>query len=216
MAALLDAIAADDAAFPAAETSVLLLGDLVDRGPHSREVVERARILSQQPGYRVLGGNHEDMFLLAFRKEGALRSFLRYGGRETLLSYGIDRQELREGTLAQVQERMKALVPADHRTFLAGLEDSVEIGDYLFVHAGIDPARNVADQRRQDLRWIREPFLDHSEPLARMIVHGHTIHAAPEFHPHRIGIDTGAYSSGRLTAIGLEARERWFIEAALP
>ena len=211
--ALLEAVADDDAAREGAQSRTILLGDLVDRGPDSRGVVERARLLARQPDFDVLGGNHEDMFLLSFRKEGALRSFLRYGGRETLLSYGMDPDLLHEGTLAEVQAAMIDLVPDEHRRFLDTLEDSIRVGDYLFVHAGIDPEIPLEQQRRQDLRWIREPFLGHEEPLDVMVVHGHTIHPDPQFLHHRIGIDTGAYDSGRLTALALEGTARRIIQA---
>jgi len=88
----------------------------------------------------------------------------------------------------------------------------IAIGDYLFVHAGVRPEVALEEQRPADLRWIRDPFLDHPRPLEKMIVHGHTVTEAPEMRAHRIGIDTGAYQSGVLTAIGLEDGERWVLD----
>jgi serine/threonine protein phosphatase 1 len=86
------------------------------------------------------------------------------------------------------------------------------IGDYAFVHAGVHPDRALSEQRSSDLRWIRNPFLDHRTPLEKMIVHGHTVSSTVEFLPHRIGVDTGAYESGRLSALGLEAERTWHLD----
>ena len=209
--ALLDAIATDDAARGEADTHIVLLGDLVDRGPDSRGVVERARQLATQPRVTVLGGNHEDMFLLAFRKPTALRSFLRYGGRETLESYGITAAELNVRNVEQLQGLLAERVPREHRDFIDGLPHQLRIGDYLFVHAGIDPERPLDDQRPQDMRWIREPFLSHAAGHGAIVVHGHTIVDEAEMLPNRIALDTGAFESGRLTALMLEGTARTII-----
>lgn len=194
---------------------VILLGDLVDRGPDSAGVVEWSRQWQASGTDRhVLGGNHEDMMLVAFRKPGALRSFLRYGGRETLLSYGITEDELRRTEIEELQSLMAERVPESHRTYLEGLADSVRLGDYLFVHAGIAPDIPLADQQREAMRWIREPFLSHEGELEAFVVHGHTITPEPDEQSCRIGIDTGAYSSGRLTALVLEGTGRRFMETS--
>ena len=108
---------------------------------------------------------------------------------------------------------MQAAVPEADRDFLASFEDMIAIGDYLFVHAGIAPEVPFEEQRRKDLRWIREPFLSHPEPHGAIVVHGHTISDEPVDRGNRLGIDTGAYSSGRLTALVLEGDTRRYIEA---
>lgn len=212
-AALVEAIEADDAAAPAAETTVVLLGDLVDRGPDSRGVIDATRAWQARREVRVLMGNHEEMFLRSFDDIELFRHFLRHGGRETILSYPVDRQTFIEATLEEAQELMGAAVPAADREFLGRGEDMIALGDYLFVHAGINPALPLTDQKTRDLRWIREPFLSHGQPFGPVVVHGHTITDTPEDAGNRIGIDTGAFASGRLTALVLEGTTRRYIEA---
>lgn len=210
---LIAAIEADDAASPSAETTVILLGDLVDRGPDSARVIARAREWQHQRKVRILAGNHEEMFLASFEKAETLRHFLRFGGKETVLSYGIDRYAYQKASVEEVQAMMHAKVPAEDRAFIESFEDTIAIGDYLFVHAGIAPEVPLAEQRTQDLRWIREPFLSHPAPFGSVIVHGHTITDEPQDRGNRIGIDTGAYLSGRLTALVLEGSTRRYLEA---
>ena len=216
---LLDAalarIAADDAARASAETELIFLGDLVDRGPDSAGVVERLRRLSaEEPRARFLLGNHEEVFLLALTGDvRATRLFCRIGGRETLVSYGVSPEEYERLSYEEVAERLAALVPSAHREFLGGFEHLVVLGGYAFSHAGVRPGVPLADQREEDLRWIREPFLDHRGMLEKVVVHGHTIREDVEFRRHRIGIDTGAYATGRLTVLALEGAERWIVES---
>lgn len=211
--ALIAAIEADDAAAGQAQTTVILLGDLVDRGPDSAGVIARAREWQRQRTVRILAGNHEEMFLASFEDIDTLRHFLRFGGKETVLSYGLDRNAYNAAEIEDVQAMMRAAVPREDRGFIASFEDMIAIGDYLFVHAGIRPDVPYAEQRQKDLRWIREPFLSYGEPHGAVVVHGHTISDAPVERDNRIGIDTGAYASGRLTALVLEGANRRYIEA---
>ncbi|NLR72756.1 serine/threonine protein phosphatase [Novosphingobium sp. ERN07] len=212
---LLQRIEEDDARRGPADTTLILLGDLVDRGPESRGVVDRAMQLAQTGKVRVLAGNHEEMLLTSMESDEALRHFLRHGGKETLFSYGLPPEEYSRSILPELRERMNALVPAEHVAFFRAMEDRIAIGDYLFVHAGVRPEVPVDQQTTSDLRWIRREFLDHAQWHGHMIVHGHTITDEPEALPNRIGIDTGAYASGRLTALGVEAGEYWFVSAAI-
>ncbi|WP_423142023.1 metallophosphoesterase [Parablastomonas sp. CN1-191] len=214
-AAMVDAVEADDTARGAARTTVILLGDLIDRGPDSAAVVRMAREWAARRSVRHIAGNHEEMFLESFDKGDVLRHFLRYGGRETLLSYPIDPEAYRVADIAETQALMTAAVPAADREYLSAAEDLIRIGDYVFVHAGVKPDVPLEEQKRRDLRWIREPFLSHRGAHAGVVVHGHTISDAVEVRPNRIGIDTGAYGGGPLTALGLEGNERWLIEATL-
>jgi serine/threonine protein phosphatase 1 len=212
-AALIAAIEADDAARGPATTTMILLGDLVDRGPDSAGVIRLACEWQARREVRILMGNHEEMFLEALESEEVLRHFLRYGGRETLLSYPIDAEAYTRAELAETRELALAAIPPEDLEFIRSFEDQVRLGDYLFVHAGIRPGVPLEDQRTGDLRWIRETFLSHAESFGPVVVHGHTIFAEPEVRANRIGIDTGAYTSGRLTALGLEGTARWTIEA---
>jgi len=212
-AALVEAIDADDAAREPAETTAILLGDLVDRGPDSAGVIALAREWQQRRKVRILHGNHEEMFVRSFRDIETFRHFLRHGGRETVLSYGIDRTRFIPATIEEAQEMMREAVPAEDIAYLNGFEDMIAVGDYLFVHAGIDPRVAIEAQRKHDLRWIREPFLSHLDPHGPVVVHGHTICELPEDCGNRIGIDTGAFMTGRLTALVLEGTTRRYLEA---
>lgn len=214
LAALIEAIDRDDAARAAAQTTVILLGDLIDRGPDSAGVIRLARQWQQRRTVRILMGNHEEMFLRALDQEEAMRQFLRFGGREMLLSYPLDPLVYTRAELDEVAALARAAIPPEDIAFVQGFEDMVALGDYLFVHAGIRPGIAPEEQRPADLRWIREPFLDHAESFGPVVVHGHTITATAELRHNRIGIDTGAYRSGQLTAIGLEGTTRWLLTAA--
>jgi serine/threonine protein phosphatase 1 len=195
------------------ECRIILLGDLVDRGPDSAGVIERTRQWQQQHHVRVLAGNHEEMFLAAFDKPEALRHFIKHGGRETLLSYGLSSKQLATLTLEELFDRLPRLVPQAVRDYIEGFEALIIAGDYAFVHAGIDPERPLADQKRSDLRWIRDRFLDHDGPLEKVVVHGHTIFDRVMDCGNRIGIDTGAFRSGVLTALVLEGDQRRILQA---
>ncbi|WP_170005498.1 metallophosphoesterase family protein [Pseudopontixanthobacter vadosimaris] len=211
--ALVEAMEADDAASAEARTTIVLLGDLVDRGPDSAGVIALARRLHERREVRLLAGNHEEMFLESFEDAEVLRHFLRHGGRETILSYGIDRLEYNNAELHDLQEIMRAAVPREDREFLESFDEYMIAGDYLFVHAGIDPAVPLEDQKRRDMLWIRERFLRHGAAHSHMIVHGHSISEDVDERSNRIGLDTGAFRTGRLTAVVLEGTSRRYIQA---
>lgn len=212
---LLTKIADDDAARGPAKTTIIFLGDLIDRGPASAAVIERLRLLAaERPDTRFLLGNHEEVFREALKGEPkALRMFCRIGGRETIMSYGVDAADYDRMDYEELYQAMRARVPAEHEAFLETFEDLIVVGDYIFVHAGIRPGTELSMQRSSDLRWIRNPFLDYDRPLEKMVVHGHTISEELDVQPHRIGVDTGAYQTGRLTALGLEGTLRWTVQA---
>ena len=204
-------IEADDAARGAADTTIVLLGDLIDRGPDSAGVLDAVIALKARKTLRVIAGNHEEMLLAGFERREVLRAFITYGGRETLLSYGLDRESYNEATLDELQAMLPALVPERHLAFMRDMENQVRFGDFLFVHAGIRPGVELELQRLSDLRWIRSEFLEDKRDHGVIVIHGHTITDAVDERPNRIGIDTGAYASGVLTAIGLEGTEHWFL-----
>ena len=214
MADMIELVEADDAARAPAQTTVIMLGDLVDRGPASAGVIALARDWGMRRTVRYLQGNHEEMFLSSFTNDNVLRHFLRFGGRETLLSYPITPEEYHRTTLGELQDLMAQRVPRADIAFMAAMENMIRIGDYVFVHAGIRPGVALDEQVVGDLRWIRGEFLDDASPRDFAVVHGHTITPAPEVTPMRIGIDTGAYASGHLTAIGLQGTDRWLIATA--
>jgi serine/threonine protein phosphatase 1 len=210
---LLCRIKKDEAERGSATTTLVFLGDLVNRGPDSRGVVERLlRLSRERPTTRFLKGNHEQVLLRALTCDPkAVRFLIRIGGRATLLSYGIPDDEYDQLDYVALTERFMQLVPQEHVDFIADFEDWLSIGDYLFVHAGLRPGIAVEDQSPEDLRWIRSEFLDHRNSFGKVVVHGHSISEEVQIRPNRIGIDTGAYASGRLSAVGLEGAERWFL-----
>jgi serine/threonine protein phosphatase 1 len=157
-------------------------------------------------------GNHEEVFLRAVEGDvRALRFLLRIGGRETLLSYGISAEEYRDLDYDELLPVLQTKVPPAHVAFLSAFENWIEMGDYLFVHAGLRPGIALEEQTTSDLCWIRDDFLKHRDSFGRMVVHGHSITEDIDVRSNRIGIDTGAFATGRLTAIGLEGGERWFL-----
>jgi serine/threonine protein phosphatase 1 len=210
---LLGMIEADIAARPKRRIFLVLLGDLIDRGPDSARVVERLRTY-RRDGVRMvfLAGNHEEVMLrIVHGEEDVLPSWLKFGGAECLESYGVDSEALKRLDEATALQRVKAAIPRDHVAFLESFGDTFRFGDYLFVHAGIRPGLPLEEQHVKDLRWIREPFLGDSKEHGFIVVHGHTICDSVEQRANRIGIDTGAYMSGNLTAIAIEDDRRWFL-----
>lgn len=210
---LLGMIARDHAARSPMTRQLILMGDLVDRGPDSKTVVRRAIGLSRSDrNVRFLKGNHEQVFVLAARGDvKAARLFRRIGGIGTLASYGLCEAECEAMDDDALAHWMLTHIPRADVDFLDGFETMIEVGDYLFVHAGIHPGKPLSKQDVGDLLWIRQPFLDHSAPHERLVVHGHSITRMPDVRENRIGIDTGAYASGRLTALALEHDQRWFL-----
>jgi serine/threonine protein phosphatase 1 len=213
---LLAKIHADLQHRPADRTLLVFVGDLIDRGPGSAQVIERLRTYDRR-GIRpvFILGNHEEVLLRILGGDGSLiSSWLRFGGLECLESYGVDPATLRARSAAELLEIVRGAIPSAHADFLRSFVDSCRFGDYLFVHAGIRPGVPVEQQRQADLRWIREPFLLDETDHGFVVVHGHTISTAVEERPNRVGIDTGAYRSGVLTALVIEGSERRLIDTA--
>lgn len=201
---------------PPRKALLVFLGDLIDRGPDSRGVVERLRMFRHErlrPYF--LAGNHEEVLLRLLKGErGILSSWLEYGGAECLASYGFDPSRLDMSNERSALSMIKNIIPPSHAAFIAGFADTLSFGDYLFVHAGIRPGIDLSLQSQSDLRWIRSPFLEDRSDHGMIVVHGHTISDEVEEVPNRIGIDTGAYRTGRLTALALEGKERWLLDTA--
>jgi serine/threonine protein phosphatase 1 len=213
-AQLLAKVEADNAARGEAFTTLILLGDLVDRGPDSASVIERAIGLGA-PFDKVvmLIGNHEECFLAALTGDlKRVRYFVRIGGDATIRSYWGDDAAYAAASFEELAQQLPGVVPQSHIDFLSRGEDMVQIGDYVFVHAGVRPGVPLERQKLSDLRWIREDFLEASDSFDGIIVYGHTISETVDEAANRIGIDTGAYMTGRLTALGLEGDNRWFLD----
>lgn len=212
---LINRIEADNGERVGAETHVVMLGDLIDRGPQSREVID---YFVEGPAnfaqWHFIQGNHEEMLLKLIDEPdpAAVPHFLRYGGRETFESYGAPQLVL-DMPDRYAPDTLPFYVPQAHRNFMRAMHDGVQFGDYFFTHAGIRPGVPLAEQDQQDLRWIRREFLGSDADHGVVVVHGHTVLEEAELRPNRIGIDTGAYRTGCLTAVGLEGSERWLIQA---
>lgn len=206
----IDAIRADLAACPVDRAFLVFLGDLIDRGPSSRDVVEHLRSEEWDGITPVfLLGNHEEALLAGYDGDlTALRAWVGFGGAETAESYGVPPVLLLRDDWQGYWQALRAAIPAEHVEFLRGFYDQFELGDYLFVHAGVRPGTPIDRQDPRDLRWIRDEFLLSREAFGKVVVHGHSISDAPELLANRIGIDTGAYRTGRLTVLRLQGEQR--------
>ncbi|MFL6730251.1 MAG: metallophosphoesterase [Sphingomicrobium sp.] len=210
---LLEEIHRDIARRPAAKNLLVFLGDLIDRGPQSAQVIERLRKY-RHAGVRpiFLLGNHEEVMLRILNGETEhVAGWLRFGGAQCLESYGTDPRPIAAASPELALSTIRAAVPGSHVEFLKGFADTCRFGDYLFVHAGIRPGVPLDRQSQSDLRWIREPFLADEADHGFVVVHGHTISSSVDERTNRIGIDTGAYRTGVLTALAVEGAERWFL-----
>lgn len=193
---------------------IVYLGDYVDRGMQSREVLDY--LLSEpMPGFTSvhLKGNHDDALLRFLEDSNFGPTWFSYGGDATVFSYGVRTPANVTGAerFEKMREQFEAAIPPAHVEFLRNLEMRYEAGDYLFVHAGVKPSRPLDQQEAFDLMWIRDEFTESDQDFGRIIVHGHTVTEAPELRHNRIGIDTGAFSSGVLTCLILEGDQRYFL-----
>lgn len=181
---------------------IVLVGDYLDRGPDSAAVLDRL-LASPPPSFRrvCLMGNHEVMASAFFEKPHPRSDWLKFGGRETLRSYGLTEELLEDTRPAHWGNLIAAHVPSEHLHFIRSLPWTLSLPGWIFVHAGLRPGVPLADQSPDDLFWIRDEFFEASDDLKHRIVHGHTPAPEPVFTPRRICVDTGAYATGTLTAL---------------
>jgi serine/threonine protein phosphatase 1 len=194
----------------------VFLGDYVDRGLGSKQVVERFVSSEWPTAFTALAGNHEDLLTAFLDDERVLDGWRTLGGLETLHSYGVDVGARAGRDFAKVQAAFVAAFPERHRQFLASLTNSIAIGDYFFCHAGVRPGVPLDLQDRNDLLTIRDTFLSSEVEHGKLVVHGHTPSLVPEIRRNRIGIDTAAYATGRLTCLVLEQDQRRFLHVGEP
>ncbi len=207
-------IAADATDFDGSRKVVIYLGDYIDRGEKSRQVVDFL-LDNPLPGFEniYLKGNHEDS-LIKFLSDTSIGSaWMRYGGNSTLYSYGViaSGSSWDQRSLEQMQAYLKRNLPLRHLEFYQALKAGHIEGDYCFVHAGVLPGVPLEKQKEENVLWIRGEFLNSKANHEKVVVHGHTIRPEPEILPNRIGIDTGAYSSGILTCLALEEDNQSFL-----
>ena len=202
---------------PPAVTRMIFLGDVVDRGPFSLEVVSALmRYTRASPKCSVLMGNHEQVMAAALGGDPkALVNWLDMGGLQTLASWGVPETLLNPNAPSRLLEAARRRIGPEVVDWLERLPLTLISGDLLFVHAGLRPGVLLSNQVPADLLWIREPFLDDQELSGHLVVHGHTIYPdGPDIRPNRIGLDTGAFKTGRLTAMGFEGADRWVLAAS--
>jgi serine/threonine protein phosphatase 1 len=210
--ALLARIDADLARRPIAQSTQIFLGDYIDRGPHSRQVIDMLIARRREHRALFLKGNHELYALQALNEPSIPWGWMQMGGASTLVSYGVtpsrrpDPKADREVAIAFAEA-----VPESHRNFIESLALAFTCGDFFFTHAGVRPGIPLRMQYQQDLLWIREEFLLHEDDFGKIIVHGHTPTMEPDIRPNRINIDTGAYATGRLTCLILEDSQISFL-----
>lgn len=201
------ALAADLVRRPCPAFRVIHLGDMVDRGPDSAGVVEHLIEFCRDGDAVCLAGNHDHFVRRFLAKPSSVGDqWLDNGGEEMIESYGLKLSAFK--SLKQVRKALEEAMPPAHRAFFDALPLCETHGDYLFVHAGVRPGVPLARQREADLTAIREPFLGSKLDHGFVVVHGHTPSASPVVRPNRIGVDTKAYASGRLTCLVLEGGEK--------
>lgn len=210
---LLDQIDADAAEF-SGEVYIVFLGDYIDRGLQSRQVIDT--LLSDRlDAYTThfLKGNHEDALLTFLSDPGFGPKWASYGGRETLVSYGVrpPRSLSRNEEWNDAHDQFLKAISNRHQTFFRTMPTSVQIGGFGFAHAGLKPGKKFAEQDDNDLMWIRDEFLKANGAFDVMVVHGHTPVEVPHYDHRRINVDTGAYFTGRLTAVRLTSESVSFI-----
>jgi serine/threonine protein phosphatase 1 len=216
---VLAGIAADSAARACGRRPILIfLGDYVDRGPASAEVMEALVWLRRREDLEVhlLKGNHEQALLGFLDEPERGGPWLAFGGAETLTAYGVAPPAEADGpeALMRARDALLARMPASHLKLLQELETMVVVGDYAFVHAGVRPGTPLQAQAENDLLWIRKGFVDQPGPFGKIIVHGHTwLGERPQLTEHRLGLDTGAYATGVLTAARIEDQEVELLQA---
>lgn len=217
LAQMLGLIRADNDSRPPARTRVMLLGDVIDRGPATKPILDHlVRYTRASERFVVLMGNHEQLMWRALAGDpDALKGWLEVGGAETLKSFGVQEDLIANASPKQVLQDARRKVGPDVAVWLEGRPTVVTSGDLVFVHAGVRPGVLLAAQSVSDLLWIRSPFLESEEERPFLVIHGHSVTAeGPDVRSNRIGLDTGAYLTGRLTAMGFEGADRWTLTAS--
>lgn len=203
---LLREIRSHNARRGSAETHIVFLGDLIDRGPESRQVIER--LIDGAPANETwwfVKGNHEEAIVRGLSGEpNLLPDWLKHGGYDTAESYGLDKGALMGQPDHAIEHLLLSSIPQSHVAFLSRFNETIRFGDYLFVHAGIKPGVAPEQQSGKDLRWIRAEFLNSEANFGCIVVHGHTISESVEIKTNRVGVDTGAYKTGVLSAFWIE------------
>jgi serine/threonine protein phosphatase 1 len=209
---LLALISGDIALRPTVRPLYVFLGDYIDRGPASRETIDRLIEHGATHESVFLKGNHELIAIKCLSDRGLFDQWLRLGGRETLVSYGVPAETGMQ--IAELQSAFHGALPQAHFRFFRDLKNSFECGDFFFAHAGVKPNVELSRQKENDLLWIRGEFLSSKDDFGKIVVHGHTPTREIEVGPNRINIDTGAFATGRLSCLVLEGEDLSVIDTS--
>jgi len=212
---LIDMLHADARGRPPLRNRVVILGDFIDRGPDSRQLIDLF-IRHQSADFIVLKGNHEAAMVDAIRGDiAALDLWMQYGGDATLRSFGVAESIITSDDPQILIRAARKAIPKRSIKWIDSLPLFHRAGPYFFVHAGILPGVPLARQAAKDMLWIRQDFTENEDIHDAMIVHGHTAYEEGVFFgSNRIGVDTGAYRTGRLSAVGIEVDARWAISTS--
>jgi serine/threonine protein phosphatase 1 len=194
--------------------AVVYLGDYIDRGAQSSQVLDLLIGQTLDDFETVyLMGNHEQSMLNFLQDPIATAAWLSYGGQVALLSYGVGLGRVNMMQNVEIlRDELEEKLPQSHLDFLHSCRPMYTEGSYCFVHAGIRPGVPLEDQQPEDVFWIRDEFTRSRVCHSHIVVHGHTISEEVEWWPNRIGIDTGAYETGLLTALMLEGKEQRLLQ----
>lgn len=197
---------------PHPRSTQVFLGDYIDRGPNSRQVIDLLIERRRAHDTTFLKGNHEECILRLMSDPAVFSEWKMIGGLSTVLSYGVASTAHKDPeSHARIASALAEAIPDSHHRFFRDLALSFTLGDFFFAHAGVRPGVPLEAQSQQDLLWIRDEFLWHEEDFGKIVVHGHTPVEKPEIRPNRINIDTGAYATGRLTCLVLEDDQMGFL-----
>lgn len=199
---LLAQIDEDMSARPVAKAIFVFLGDYIDRGPSSRETIDRLIAHGETKECIFLKGNHEQIAIKCLSDRSLFDHWMRLGGVDTLISYGVSpKPSPDEMQVVRLQAAFHDALPQAHFRFFRDLQASFSCGDFFFVHAGVRPSVELSRQKESDLLWIRDEFLSSNENFGKIVVHGHTPTREVDVASNRINIDTGAFATGRLTCL---------------
>ena len=205
-------IRADVAQYGETDSLTITLGDYIDRGPDSKGVLDR---LSRNPfptRYVAVRGNHEHLLESFLNNPEVAKYWRQLGGLETLHSYGVPIHDLMVGKgFERAARALKQSIPDYQLEFLSSLEPFVTVGNYYLCHAGVRPGIPLAQQKIEDLMWIRDEFLNSASMFEKIVIHGHTPQEWPDIRDNRINIDTGAFATGRLTCLVVDQTESRFL-----